>query len=124
MLLMRHGQHRDGAGYTGGASALPGIDKAQRIAVPVQPVLFCRRCGRRFAAVIDRDRPCLCIVADHEGASAETGALRLDQTQHHLHGNGGIDRIAAAAQCLQPGLDGQRMGGGDHRLLAPRSWSG
>ena len=49
-----------------------------------------------------------------EGAAADAGALRFDQREHRLGGDGGIDRAAAGAQHFKPGARGVRIGGGDH----------
>ena len=43
--------------------------------------------------------------------------MRLDQIEHHLRGDAGIDRAAAFAQDGEPGFRGERMGGDDHVLL-------
>ena len=43
--------------------------------------------------------------------------MRLDQVEHHLHGDTGIDRAAAFAQDGEPGFRGERMRGDDHVLL-------
>ncbi len=53
------------------------------------------------------------VVMQQEPAAADAGGLRLDQSQHHLHGNRGIDRTAAFAQDLPPRLHRQRMRRGD-----------
>jgi hypothetical protein len=42
--------------------------------------------------------------------------VRLDDAQHHLHGNGRVDRGAAASKHFQTGLDGERMRRRHHRL--------
>ena len=43
--------------------------------------------------------------------------MRLDQVEHHLHGDAGIDRAAAFAQDGEPGFRRERMRGDDHVLL-------
>ncbi len=50
-----------------------------------------------------------------ESAAADAGGLRLDDIQHHLHGDAGVDRAAALAEDREARLGGQRMGG-DHHL--------
>ena len=49
-------------------------------------------------------------------AAADSRGVRLDDAQHHLHGDGGIDGGTAAPQYLQAGFDCQRMGRRHHRL--------
>ena len=51
-----------------------------------------------------------------EAAAADARGLRLDHAQNHLHGDCGVDRRAAAAQHLQPRLDGHGIGRRHHRL--------
>ncbi len=53
---------------------------------------------------------------EEEAAAADPRRLWLDDAQHHLHRDGGIDRRAAALQDIEPGLDRHRMGGSDHLL--------
>ena len=43
--------------------------------------------------------------------------LRLDEVEHELHGDRGIDGRAARAQDLAAGLGGVAVGGGDHVAL-------
>ena len=59
------------------------------------------------------------VVVHQERAAADAGALRLDETEHRLHGHRRVDRLAALAQNLQPGLHRQRIG---RRDQAWRSW--
>ena len=78
-----------------------------------------RRAGRRrLAAVIDAHLARRRVIMGHEGAAAEAGALRLDEAEHRLDRDCGIDRAAAAAQHVHPGLDRERIGGGYIILLA------
>ena len=48
-----------------------------------------------------------------EGAAADAARLRLGQTKHDLHRNGGVGGAAAPAKDAQPGFDGHGVGGGD-----------
>ena len=48
------------------------------------------------------------------------GSGSFDHAQHHLDGDGGVDRRTAARQHLEAGLDGQGMSGG-HYLLRLRA---
>jgi hypothetical protein len=74
-----------------------------------------RRRRRRLAPVIARDLAGPRVEHHHEGPAAEARRLRLDQTQNRLHRHRRIDRRAALAQHLQPGLDRQRIGRRDER---------
>ena len=56
------------------------------------------------------------VVVDHEGAAAETGALRLDQAQHRLHRDRRIDGRAALAQHLDARRHRQRIGRRHHGM--------
>jgi hypothetical protein len=56
------------------------------------------------------------VVVHQEGAAADAGRLRLDQGQHHLHGDRRVDRRAALLEHLVSGIDRQRIGGRDHVL--------
>jgi hypothetical protein len=58
----------------------------------------------------------LAVVVHQEGAAADARRLRLDQGQHQLGGDGGIDRAAALFQHRVAGLDGQRIGRRHHVL--------
>jgi hypothetical protein len=79
-----------------------------------------RRSG--FASVVDRQLAAGRLVMIDEGAAAEAGALRLDQRQHRLDGDCGIDSASAAVQHLEARLGGERVGGDDERLaLQPAS---
>ena len=51
---------------------------------------------------------------EHESAAADPGRLRLDQPQHRLHRDCGIDRTAAERQYLNAGNRGVRIGGRHH----------
>ena len=71
---------------------------------------------RRLAAIVDGDGVAGAVVVQQEAAAADARGVRLDHTQHHLHGDRRIDGGAAATQNLESGLDRQRMGGRHHRL--------
>jgi len=68
------------------------------------------RSGGGFAPVVCRDF--LAIKVQQKRAAPNAARLRLHQAQHHLHGNGGIERRAACAKHLVTGIGGQRVGGG------------
>jgi len=57
-----------------------------------------------------------------ECAAGDPGALRLDESEHRLHRNRRVDRVAPLAQNLKSGIDRQRIGGSDPgRLRAVRT---
>ena len=76
----------------------PGVAAAGAVSRPSQAVEAARR-G---------------VPVEQQRAAADAGGLRLDQRQHGLRGDGGIDRAAAAAQHGEAGLGRQGVGGGDH----------
>jgi hypothetical protein len=75
------------------------------------------RCSSADGGAVSRpskDCTLLAVVVHQEGAAADAGRLRLDQRQHQLGGDGGVDRGAALLQHLVAGFDRQRIGGGHH----------
>ena len=65
------------------------------------------------------------IVVKHEGTAADAGRLRLNEPQHGLDGNGGVDCSAACPEDLEAGLDRHGIGRRDHRACVPvASWLG
>jgi hypothetical protein len=52
------------------------------------------------------------VVVQQEGAAAYAAGLRLDQREHHLHGDRRIHRRAAGLEDLVAGIGGQRVGRG------------
>ena len=62
-----------------------------------------RRGGRRGLAPVDAGGVVpRRIEMEQEGAAADAGGLRLDQREHHLRGDGGIDRRAASRDTSSP----------------------
>ena len=53
----------------------------------------------------------------HEGVAAEVAVPGLDGGHDGGGGDGGVDRVAAAAQDLDAGLGGEVVGGGDHAAV-------
>ena len=70
--------------------------------------------GRGLAAVDACELLGARVPIENEAAAADARGLRLDQVEHHLRGDAGIDRAAAFAQDGEPGFRGERMGGDDH----------
>ena len=116
VFLVGEFQHRQDAGHADRDAGGDGLAIAERLAVAIEEH---RRRGagrRRLAAVVDGDGLGRAVVVQQEAAAADARGVRLDDAQHHLHGDGRIDRGAAAPQHFQTGLDGQRMGRRHHRL--------
>ncbi|MCY1235684.1 hypothetical protein D9M69_477770 [compost metagenome] len=112
---MRHLQR---AHHTRRADRTPAdlcLAEFHRLAVGAHEQVFggARGCG--LAAVEGLNA--LAVPVHDEGAATDAGGLRLDQRQHGLHGDGGIDGRAALAQHGAPGLAGQRIGRGGHMAL-------
>ena len=115
VLPVRQLQQGDGAGHADREARPTASRKRQRLAVAAQEQLG-RRAGRRgLAAVVGDHGAGRAVEMQQEAAAADARGLRLDDAQHHLHGDRRIDRRAAAAQDVEPGLGGQRVGRRDHR---------
>jgi hypothetical protein len=81
-----------------------------------------RRATRRrrgLAAVIDGDGIGRAVVVQQEAAAADTRGLRLDDAQHHLHGDRRIDGGSAAPKHIQPGSTASGLRRRHHRLRSP-----
>ena len=68
---------------------------------------------RRTGAVDDRRAPAGCVEYSVEPVAAEARHHRLDHRQSQRRRDRRVDRVAAGAQCQQPGLRRQRMIGRD-----------
>ena len=53
-------------------------------------------------------------VHDHEAAGARPGERRLGDERHQHRRDRRVDRVAAGAQDIRPGLGRERMAGCDH----------
>ena len=85
---LERGEH---AGHADRQAAMHGGIARQRLAVRIEEELG-RGGGRRgLAAVIAGQRLGGRVPIEHEGAAADAGGLRLDQVEHHLRGDAGID---------------------------------
>lgn len=49
------------------------------------------------------------IPGQEKRTTAQSRGLRLDDIEHHLGGNGGVDGAAAFAQGCKPGFGGERV---------------
>ncbi len=115
MLAMRHLQHAHRARHADRATADNSCHEWHGLAVGADEEFFvCRR--RRGLTPVE----CLDILAvemHQEGAATDATGLGFDQCQHHLHGNGCVDRAAAGLEHLVAGIRGQWVGRGNGKLL-------
>jgi len=108
MLPVRQLQHAQAARHADRAAADHGVGEGHRLAVgpEEQPLVGFGRRG--LAAIKGLDRAA--IEMQQECAAADAAGLGLDQGQHHLHRDGGVQRAAAGPDDLVAGLGGQRVG--------------
>ena len=96
MARLGEGQHRHRPGNAGRAATENRLEKADRLGDPIgigaHEHVRARPGWRGLAAIIGGHGAGLGIIKDHKGPAAEARALRLDQTQRGLNGNGGIHR--------------------------------
>ena len=120
---MGHGQHGHRPRRSGRSARQYGVDEGQGLAVLIEQ--FGRgRGGGRLAPVIGGDPAGLGLIAHQKCAAPQAGRLGFHQPQHRLDGDRRIHRRAAPAQHLHPGLDRQRVGGGDERPARDRRGPG
>ncbi len=101
-----------GSGDAGGQAAFDGVGEAEAVEA------FGRGGGGGGFTGVQGGQPVgLRIVVDQEGAAAEAGGLRLDQSQDKLRRYGGVDGGAAAFQDGGPGARCFRVGGHHHFLV-------
>ena len=110
---VRHGHHADHAGRAHRQAAGHGVDEVERLA-QLQELIGRGRRRRGFAAVVAHELLALAVVVHQERAAADARGLRLHQREHHLHGDGGVEGRAAAAQDGDAGLHRQRIGRRHH----------
>lgn len=103
------------AGHADRAAADPGLAQAHRRAVGAQEQVLVGTGRGGLPAVIGLHA--LAVPVEEEGATADTGGLRLDQRQHGLHGDGRVDGRAALPQDAPARFRRERVGGGGHVLL-------
>ncbi len=122
--LMRQSEHLYGSRDARRAAAHHRRVERQRLACGVEEHGRCGLCRRDLAAVVNGDLACARVEIGHERAAADARALRLDQRQHCLDRNCGVDRAAAAFEHIEPGLRRKRVGGNGKRLCGDRSADG
>ena len=90
--------------------------RRDRIAVRIE-VHGGRRRGGRGLAEIDEGGAPVMEANGHEPAAAKIAGLGKGDRQRIADGNGGIDRIAAGLEHVDPGLGRQPVGADDHAML-------
>src|SRR5882672_10675309 len=109
-----------GIGLTAAAAAdqpaRPAVHAAHQMVVAANPLAA--QAGldilRQGGNAVDAAVAVQMVLALVEPQSSGVGGLRLNQRQYHLYGDRRIDRIAALAQDVEPGLRRQRIGRDDH----------
>jgi hypothetical protein len=74
--------------------------------------------GCHLATVMGRDYSGLGVPVQQKTAAAEPGGVGLNQSEHQMRRDGGIDGIAARTQHLQSSLGGEWIGGRDYELVS------
>ncbi len=86
-----------------------GNDVALRIEVHVA-----RRAQRGFLAKIDEALASIVHADQHEPATADVAAARIDHGEGVPDGNRRVDRVAAGLEHVEPSLGGEALLGDDH----------
>ena len=115
-LVVRAPQHGHDARHPGRAAAADGLDIREGLAVLVEEHVGVSARRGLLTAIERRHLAGVRIVVHEERAAGDTGALRLDQPEHRLHGDRGIDRLAALLENLDARIDRQRIGSRHPRL--------
>ncbi len=115
---MRFCEQRDDARHADRSSSDDGIEKKHRLSVGAEEAVGTGRCRSGLAAIVSDEAIPLAVVDQHEGAAADAARLRLDEVQHELNGNGGVDCGAALLQDPVSRFDRKRVRGRDHEAAA------
>ena len=115
VLLMRQCQHVQHTGGAHGTSAHHRLVKRHGLTQCVEQQVFAGS-GRRALASVKGLHPCA-LAVQQECPTAQAAGLRLDQSQDHLHGHGGVHRRATGLQHLEARLGGQGVGCGHRPAL-------
>ena len=113
VLAMRELEHAQRARHSDGETADADVPERLRASVRAEEHVGCRCRRSRLAAFVGRDGAGTPVlgrgVDEHERPAADAGGLRLDERQHELHGDRGVDRAAARAQDLPARFRGVRI---------------
>ena len=108
-LGVRHGHHADHAGRAHRQAAGHGVEEVERL-TQLHELIGRGRRRRRFATVVAHELLGLAVVVHQERAAVDARRLRLHKREPHLHGDGGVDGGAAAAQDGDAGDDSPARG--------------
>ncbi len=122
--VLRRRQHGDRARDAGGEPTAHRFDERQWLAVLIEEHAGACGSGGFLASVPRGHVAAVRVVVEEKCAAAHTGALRLHQPEHRLHGDRRDHGVAAARENRKSRLDGQRVGGGHPGLLAGVAVSG
>ena len=106
MRELERGEH---AGDADRASALHRLIARQRLAGRVEEQIRRRRGRRGLAPVEIQQGLAHRVPGEKKRAAADPRGLRLDDTEHHLRGDGRVDGAAAFAQDGKSCLGGERV---------------
>ena len=111
--LVNAPKQSDRAGHANAFATDHGIMKSKRQAVATDESLRFGGGGCGLATVVAAHFVCFGVMHQQKRASSQTGALRLDETEHQLRGNHRVHRAATRAQHFIACVGGQRVGGGN-----------
>jgi len=97
--------------------------KCEWLAFGIEQQVVCDRSGCCFAAIEGLHfgncvYPLTCCTVQQKRTTTNATGLRLNQAQHHLHGNRCINRRAACFQHIKACLCGQGIGRSHRKLLS------
>ena len=118
MLLMRQLQQAQRPWHAHRFTADHCVIKLKRFAFSVEKTLRLGGHGCSLAPVICDQRAITAIVEKHECATADAGRLWLDQIEHHLRRDRGIDGAATLLEHLVARIDCQWIRCSHHVVLA------
>ena len=116
---MRPLKHRHRAGNADRAPRADRIERVHGLTRRSEEHVGRGTARRDFTSIVGDDVTARRIVVHHEGAASETRGLRLDETEHGLHGDRGIHSRATGFQDLDAGIDRERIRRGDHAARRP-----
>ena len=122
MLAMGLGQHRHNTGCRDRKTTDDGLRHSQGLAISAQEHRRLDRSGSGLATIPGLHRAA--VPMHQKCATTDATGLRLDQGQHHLHGDRRIERRAAGLQNLVASLDRQRIRRSHCKMFSRPAWLG
>ena len=108
----------DGARYTDGLAALPGVEKVHDLAIAHEHVD--RGAGGRHLAPVEEGQASIIPFENqHEAAATDTGTLWLDKAKHRVRGDRGVHGVTALLQHFHRSVGGMGVCGCRHRTEGP-----